>query len=233
MRVLILRPKELLDETLESFRKEGIEAYGCAFVKIEKKEFEVPDHDIAIVTSQNSARMIVERGIKLKKVIAIGKKTAEVLKNAGYDVLIPKRFDSESVVMEFADLMKGKKVVAIRSSKGSEELKKISSFADYSEIHAYEIVKLDGEEQRAEIEKVLSDFYDVIVFSSRSIAESFLEKCDERCIEKLKEKTIIAIGKPTAEFLREKGLEALVPEEFSFDGILRLIKSLRGADSRC
>ncbi|MEM4575403.1 MAG: uroporphyrinogen-III synthase [Archaeoglobaceae archaeon] len=233
MRVLILRPKELLDETIEKFRKEGIEAYGCAFVKIEPRDFEVPEHDVAIVTSQNSAKMIVKRGLKLGKVIAIGKKTAEILTKEGYDVLIPSRFDSETVVEEFAELMKGKKVVAIRSNTGSDMLRKISEFAEYREVYAYDIVKLKGEEQRREIEKVRSGFYDVIVFSSKTIVESFLENCDGDCLKRLKNITLIAIGKPTAEFLKKKGFHAMIPEEFSFDGILKLIKSLRDANSRC
>jgi len=227
MRVLILRPKELIDETVEAFRKEDIEAYGCAFVKIERKNFKVPDHDIAIVTSQNSAKIIVERGIKLNRIIAIGKKTAEVLTNAGYDVMIPSKFDSETLVKEFADIMRSKKVVAIRSDKGGDELRKIASFADYKEVHAYEILKIDGEEQRKEIEKVSQGYYDIIVFSSKTIAESFLEKCDDKCIRELKEKIIIAIGKPTAEFLKERGLNPLIPDEYSFEGILKLIKNLK------
>ncbi|MCS7118563.1 MAG: uroporphyrinogen-III synthase [Archaeoglobaceae archaeon] len=233
MRVLILRPKELLDETLEKFRKEGIEAYGCAFIKIEQKNFDIPDHDIAIVMSQISAKMIVNKGLKLKKVIAIGEKTAEVLRKGGHDVLIPRRFDSETIVADFADLMRGKRVVAIRSNSGSDILRKIAEIADYREIYAYDIVKIKGEEQRRELERVVSGFYDVIVFSSRLIAESFLESCDINCIEKLKNIALISIGKPTADFLKEKGYDSITPEEYTFDGILKLIKSLRGVNFRC
>ncbi|MEM0204060.1 MAG: uroporphyrinogen-III synthase [Archaeoglobaceae archaeon] len=227
MRVLILRPAELLEETIEIFRKAGIEAYGCPFVSLRYEEFSVPKHDFAIVTSQNSAREIVKRGIRLAKVIAIGKKTAEILRSAGYDVLLPKRYESSAIVEEFKDLLKGKRVVAIRSDKGSDALRRISEFADYSEVFAYRIVKLKGEEQRREIEKLKSGFYDAVVFSSRMIAESFLENCDEECLEKLREILLIAIGNPTAEFLRSKGLSALVPNEFTFDGVLRLVESLK------
>ncbi|MEM3796803.1 MAG: uroporphyrinogen-III synthase [Archaeoglobaceae archaeon] len=226
MRVLILRPAELLEETIEIFRKAGIDAYGCPFVSLQYEEFSVPKHDFAIVTSQNSAREIVRRGIRLEKVIAIGKKTAEILKSAGYDVLLPKRYESSAIVEEFKDLLKGKKVVAIRSDKGSDALRKISEFADYSEVFAYRIVKLNDLEQRKEIEKLKSGFYDAVVFSSRMIAESFLENCDEECLERLRKILLIAIGNPTAEFLRSKGFNSLIPEEFTFDGVLKLLKSL-------
>ncbi|MEM0330959.1 MAG: uroporphyrinogen-III synthase [Archaeoglobaceae archaeon] len=233
MRVLILRPAELLSETVEMFRKAGIEAYGCPFVALQYENFQVPPHDFAIVTSQNSAREIAKRGIKLEKVIAIGKKTAEILKNAGYEVLVPKRFESGAIVEEFKELLKGKRVVAIRSDQGSDVLRRISEFADYSEVFAYRIVKLKGEEQKKEIEKVKSGFYDAIVFSSRMIAESFLDNCDEECIKKLCKMVLIAIGTPTAEFLEKRGLSAIIPDEFTFEGIKKLIKALKDANSRC
>lgn len=233
MRVLILRPAELLNDTLRMFRDAGIDACGCPFVSLQYEDFEVPEHDFAIVTSQNSAREIVRRKMKLGKVIAIGKKTAEVLRNAGYDVLIPKRFESSAVVEEFKDLLEGKRVVAIRSDQGGDELRKISEFAEYSEIFAYRLLKLKGDEQRREIEKVKSGFYDAIVFSSRMIAESFLENCDEECLERLRKTVLIAIGTPTAEFLKKKGLFAMVPDEFTFEGILKLIKSIEGSNSLC
>ncbi|MCS7144559.1 MAG: uroporphyrinogen-III synthase [Archaeoglobaceae archaeon] len=233
MRVLILRPAELLKETLEAFRNSGIEAYGCPFVSLQYQDFQVPSHDFAIVTSQNSAREIVRRGIKLKKVIAIGNKTAELLRNAGYEVLLPKRYESSAIVEDFRELLKGKRVIAIRSEQGSDVLRKLAEFADYSEVYAYKIVKLKGEEQKKEIEKVKARFYDVIVFSSRMIAESFLEQCDEEAIEKLRNTILIAIGTPTAEFLEKKGLSAIVPDEFTFEGIKKLIKALRDANSQC
>lgn len=233
MRVLILRPEEVLSNTVEKFRKEGIEAHGCPFVKIRYKDFKIPEHEFAIVMSQNSAKAIVEKGIRLKNVIAVGKKTAEVLEKAGYKVLVPRRFESSAIVEEFSELLRGKRVVAIRSNSGSEVLRKLQEIADYREVHAYEIEKLHGEEQREEIRKVIAGYYDAIVFSSRMIAESFLEICELESLRKLKGIKFIAIGEPTADFLREKGFDVLVPEEFTFDGVIKLIKSLKGADFQC
>ncbi|MEM2070421.1 MAG: uroporphyrinogen-III synthase, partial [Archaeoglobaceae archaeon] len=113
MRILILRPKELIDETVKRLNAEGFESYGCPFIELEYLDFEVPEHEYAIVTSQNVARVIRERGIKLKKVIAIGKKTAEALEMDG--VLLPASFDSKGIVDEFSEILRGKKVVAFRS----------------------------------------------------------------------------------------------------------------------
>ena len=69
MRVLILRPRELLAKTIEVLREEGFEAYGCPFIELEYLDFEVPEHDFVIVTSQNIARVLVKKSVELKKII--------------------------------------------------------------------------------------------------------------------------------------------------------------------
>ncbi len=226
MRVLVLRPKELIDETVKRLNAEGFEAYGCPFIELEYFDFEVPEHEYAIVTSQNVARVIREKGIKLKKVIAIGKKTAEALGIDG--ILLPTSFDSKGIVDEFSEILRGKKVVAFRSDKGSDELRKLAEVCDYKEVIVYRTKKLHGKEQRAFTRMVESCFIDVVVFSSRSIAESFIDLCD---FEALKRKKVIALGPPTAEFLIKIGLKPLIPAEYTFDGVVELLKSLKGADS--
>ncbi len=231
MRVLILRPQELLAETVKMLRKNGFDAYGCPFIKLSYNEFEVPEHDYAIITSQNAARVVVEKGVKLNKVIAIGKKTAEVLEKAGYVVLKPTKFDSETLYLEFSEELRGKKVVALRSNAGSDVLRGLAEIADFTEVEVYRIEKLHGDEQEKEIERVKSGFYDVIVFSSSMIAESFLEMCHDAAI--LRKLALVAIGPPTARVLERYGFKALVPEEYTFDGVLQLLKSLRDGDYQC
>ncbi len=227
MRVLILRPEELLHETVELLRKEGFEAYGCPFVKLVYNEFEIPEHEYAIVTSQNAARALVERGARLGKVIAIGKKTAEVLEKGGYEVVKPTKFDSETLYMEFSETVRGKKVVAFRSDAGSDVLRRLGEIADFREIEVYRIDKLQGEDQRREVERVKSGFYDVIVFSSSMIAKSFLELCPPEYLHRV---WLIAIGPPTARVLESYGLKPLIPDEYTFDGVLQLLRSLRDGD---
>jgi len=223
MKVLVLRPEELLEDTLKKFSEHGFEAYGCPFIKLSYVDFEVPEHDFAIVTSQNAARALKERGVKLKRVIAIGKKTAELID--AEEVLLPSKFDSETLYREFAEMLRGKRVVAFRSNAGSDVVRRLAEIADFREIEVYRIEKLQGEEQRKEIEKVKVGFYDAIVFSSSMIARSFLELCDVECLKALERILIVAIGPPTAKVLAEKGVEAEIPEEYTFDGIIRLLKS--------
>lgn len=230
MRVLILRPEHQLGQTLEKLRNEGFEAFGCPFIKIEYLDFHVPEHEYAIVTSQNAARVVVERGIKLEKVVAIGKKTAEVLRRAGYNVETPSQYDSSTLVREFMNTLKGKRVVAIRSDAGSDELTKLSEVSDFSEITAYRIIKLKGEKQREAVKNAAEGFYDVIVFSSSLIARNFIELCHEMEIKNILAKAV-AIGPPTAKILRNFGINPLMPDEYTFDGIVRLLKHLESCIS--
>ncbi|WP_202320291.1 uroporphyrinogen-III synthase [Archaeoglobus neptunius] len=224
MRVLILRPSEVLEETIKKLRDAGFDAYGCPFVKLTYTNFDIPEHDFAIVTSQNAAKVLVSRKANLRKVIAIGKKTAEVLKD--YDVMVPSKFDSETLFREYSEILRDKRVIALRSNAGSEILNKLDEICDFSDIVVYRIEKLHGEKQRREIERVRDGFYDAIVFSSSMIARSFLELCDGECIEKLKELIVIAIGPPTARVLEEYGLKPLLPEEYTFDGVISLLKRM-------
>lgn len=223
MKVLILRPEELLEDTLKKFSEHGFEAYGCPFIKLRYVDFEVPEHDFAIVTSQNAARALKERGVKLKRVIAIGKKTAELLD--AEEVFLPSKFDSVTLYREFAEMLRGKRVVAFRSNAGSDVIRRLAEIADFREIEVYRIEKLQGEKQRKEIERLKTGFYDVIIFSSSMIARSFLELCDEECLKALKRILVVAIGPPTANVLAESGVRAEIPEEYTFDGIIRFLKS--------
>ncbi|WP_290597387.1 MULTISPECIES: uroporphyrinogen-III synthase [unclassified Archaeoglobus] len=227
MKILILRPAELLENTLRKLREEGFESYGCPFVKLTYNEFEVPEHDFAIITSQNAAKVVVEKGVKLGRVIAIGKKTAKILEMAGIHALTPTKFDSETLFEEFSEMLKGKRVIALRSNAGSDVLKSLSEISDFRDVEVYRIEKLQGNEQKREIDRVKEGFYDAIVFSSSMIAQSFLGLCDDECLESLRKITLVAIGPPTAKVLEDYGLKPLIPEEYTFDGVLKLLKSIK------
>ena len=76
MKVAILRPEHVADETVEMFKKQGFDVISIPFIKIVPRDFEFypKNYDVLIVTSRTSARIVVEKGIKHENVIAIGKK---------------------------------------------------------------------------------------------------------------------------------------------------------------
>ncbi len=235
MRVAILRPKEYAEETSEKLRREGFEVIAVPFLKIVPNEEgiakikDLKNFDAVIVTSQTSARILVERGFRHDNVIAIGKKTAGILKSAGMDPKTPSKFDSKTLYEEFKDELKDKRVAIVRSDRGDPILLKLPNV---EEVVLYRIEFEHGDLQRKFIESI--DF-DAIVFSSSMMVRSFfelarrMEKLDE-VLEKLRGKIVVAIGPPTKKALEGYGIRALMPEEFTFDGVVETLKKCSGRD---
>ena len=226
MKVAILRPEHVAGETVEMFKGQGFDVVSIPFIKIVPRDFEFDpkNYDVLIVTSRTSARIIVEKGIKHENVIAIGKKTAEELRKAGIHAKIPTRFDSKTLYEEFKDELKGKRVAILRSNRGDPIL---LNLPNVDEIVLYDIEFEWGERQK----KFLKDLdFDAIVFSSRMTVKSFFGLADYLGIDvadKLKDKIVVAIGPPTKEELSRYGIDALMPKEWTFDSILKLLKSIK------
>ena len=231
MKVAILRPKEYIMETIELFKRAGFEVIAIPFIKIvlNKESInriaDLNKFDVVIVTSQTSARILVEHGFRHDNVIAIGKKTAEILRKAKINPKIPSKFDSRTLYNEFKDKLKGLKVAIVRSDKGDPIL--LNFPAKVEEIILYKIKSENGKIQR---EFIKSMDFDVIIFSSRMIARSFIDLATDLNIdirEKLKNKIVIAIGPPTKRILEKYGIYTLMPDEYTFEGILRLLMELK------
>jgi uroporphyrinogen-III synthase len=232
VKVAVLRPKEYLAKISERLRQEGFDVIAVPFLRIVPNDEgiakikDLKDFDAVIVTSQTSAKLLVEHGFKHDYVIAIGKKTAEILESAGISPKMPSKFDSKTLYEEFKDELKDKKVAIVRSDRGDPILLKLPNI---EEIVLYRIEFEHGDEQKKLIESL--DF-DAIVFSSSMMVKSFFElakgmgKFDE-VLEKLRSKIVIAIGPPTKRTLESYGIEALMPDEYSFDGIVGLLKTLK------
>ncbi len=232
MRVAILRPKDYLAEVSERLRREGFEVVAVPFLKVVPNEegirkiCKLKDFDAVIVTSRTSARILIEHEFKHDYVIAIGKKTAEILRSAGINPKIPSKFDSTTLYEEFKDELMGKRVAIVRSDRGDPVLLKLP---DVEEIVLYRIEFERGEEQKKLIDSM--DF-DIIVFSSSMMVKSFFELAKEmdkfdEVLERLKRKIVVAIGPPTKKTLESYGIQALMPDEYSFDGVVKLLKTVR------
>lgn len=223
VKVAILSP---WDEVAERFKVEGFDVLAIPFIRIvrRKVDFDPREFDVLIVTSKTSARIIVENEIKHGCVIAIGRKTAEVLRKAGMNPKVPSSFDSKTLYKEFFDELKDKRVAILRSNMGDPTLLKIPNA---KEIVLYDIEFEWGEEQ----EKFLRDLdFDAIVFSSRMIVRSFFElskrlRLFEDVVDALKDRIVVAIGPPTRNELEKYGVKAEIPREWTFDGVLEVLRS--------
>ncbi len=238
MRIAILRPAEYLIETEKLLSDAGFEVIGVPFLKIERIGIELDEFHFqyAIITSQTAARIILDEAellnrIKKAEVISIGPKTAKTLEKAGIKSLTPSKFDSESLYTEFKSRLKGKKVAIFRSDKGDPILLKLAEIADLKEYVLYKIEYEHGLEQRKFLKTLIDDPLDCIIFSSRMMVRSFFELAKKLGLkdelkEMMKDMVVIAIGPPTWAELDRYGIEALTPKEYTFTGVLELLKGI-------
>lgn len=236
MKVAILRPREYIEKTIAKIKDAGFDAVGVPFVKIVRYVDTIDlskfDFDVLIVTSQTTAKILANSEnlslLRDKKIVAIGKKTAEVFELHGLDVEVPSKFDSKTMYDEFKHAFANKNVLALRSDKGNNVLLKLSNICNFSEIKVYGIEFEHSDEQKRFVEEVFRhDGNYVIVFSSSMIAKSFIELSKKLGfnVRDLKQ-TCIAIGPPTKEILERSGVKALIPSEYTFDGVIKLLKNM-------
>jgi len=239
-KVAFFRPENRAGD-LKKF-EECFEVIHVPFIKISERQSEVErfsmaEFESAVVTSVTAVEILEKHGLidKLrgKKVVAIGNKTAEKLREMGIECEIPEKFDSESVVREFRGKLSGR-VALLRSDKGDPVLLEVG---DSDEFRLYSIDFSHGEEQKKVIEEIASGNVDCVVFSSRMMARSFIEMCRKLGLdvrEVLSRCVVVAIGPPTRRELEKHGIKCVMPEEYTFDGVYRLLKSeLLGAAGSC
>jgi len=238
-KVALFRPAEYLEETRRMMEEKGFEVLTIPFIGAEVDEealekLEGLDAEIIIITSQTSASILLERAPEIfqdREVIAIGKKTASILRKADVEPRIPPKFDSGSIYAHFREELRGRKVAILRSDKGNEVLLKLKEVAEVQEIPVYRIVKLKGEEQKKAVLAVVNKEVDAAVFSSRMMVQAFMEVAEElkvkgEAIRALNEIITVAIGPPTRDELHSYGVEAVMPEEYTFDGVMDLLENL-------
>ncbi|RLI82734.1 uroporphyrinogen-III synthase [Archaeoglobales archaeon] len=237
--IAILRPEGYLKKTEELFLSAGFNVVSVPFLKIEEEKMVAHDlhFDYAIVTSQTAARIILEdpnllERIRKAKIISIGSSTAEVFEKLGLETLIPSKYDSATLYNEFKEELKGKKVAIFRSNRGDPALLKLSEVAEVREYVLYRIHFEHGEMQSDFLKKLIKNenFIDFIVFSSRMMVQSFFKLAEklnvvEEAVKALRSMKVVAIGPPTKRELEKYGVNALIPEEYTFKGVLELIRS--------
>lgn len=229
MKVAIFRPLDYIDDTRKLLEDLGFEVLAVPMIGIERNNIQVRDADYTIITSQTSARIALQENLLRGKIIAIGPKTAEVL---GMECLIPSKYDSKTLYEEFKDRLAGKKVNLIRSDKGDPVLNRLAEICDFVEYQIYRIIPLEGEEQRKAVREVAEGRVDAVVFSSSMIVASFMRNAELEgvlldVVNRLNSILTVAIGPPTAKKLEEYGVKAVMPEEYTMDGVIRLLKAMQ------
>ncbi len=232
MRVVTFRPFIYSEETVKKFDKYGFKAVNVPMIRISVRDVDVRDADYSVITSQTSARISVERNLLRGKVIAIGPKTAEIIQRAGRNVMMPSKYDSKTLYTEFREILNGRKVNLLRSDKGDPVLYNLSEVCDLEEYILYSIELLKGEAQRKIVGEVMEGKFDAVVFTSSMIVEGFFSNLESESHlsdhrKRFEGVQVIAIGPPTAEKLKKYGINAIIPDEYTMDGVINLLRTLK------
>lgn len=161
-------------------------------------------------------------------VVAIGPKTKNALIKSGIHVsIVPESYSSEGLVEHFNEI-KGAVIEIVRSSHGAPELVRglLDKGAIVYETQVYQIISPKDERHAGLMERARKGEVDIFAFTSSMMARNFMAIADELGIKDdliriMNEKTVAAIGKPTADTLSGFGVKVkIMPQRYTFEELL-------------
>ncbi len=192
--------------------------------------------DCVVFTSATGAEIALRDAeladlLKRSVLATIGPRTKEALEERNLSVaVVPESFSSKGLALALAP--KFKRVLLLRSAKGSAELVEILEEAgvEVDEVHLYDIApsldpRLDW--------LILRGRPDVFAFTSGSTAKNLIERAKELDAEddlreRLARAKVAAIGPPTKAELERLGVRVdYVPERYTFEAMLEEIRRKR------
>jgi uroporphyrinogen-III synthase len=250
--IAVMRPSRYIRESVSLVRSLGFDALTAPMIDfLDKKDLNFDgfvsrvlngETDIVIFTSMNGVDFTLlkiddqdefTQALNNIKVVAIGPKTKKALASRGIRVsLVPKDYSSEGILSILGEV-KGKVVEIARSTHGAQVLVKdlISRGAEVHETQVYEIIRpWDGRQEKL-LKSTLNSMVDIFPFTSSMITRNFMAGAEEmgikeEVVKKINTKIVAAIGRPTAETLKEFGVEPkLVSEKSTFKNLIYEIKN--------
>ncbi|SHH70230.1 uroporphyrinogen-III C-methyltransferase [Clostridium grantii] len=237
LNVCVTRTKEQAKPVTEKLISLGAEVTEINSIKIENtpenlKDYikELENYNHIVFTSVNGVNSFFDylkninydiRKIKAK-ISSIGPATTDSIKNRG---IIPeiqaKNFVAESLFESLkTEVNSGEKILIPRAKIARpylvEELRKLDCIVD--EVHVYDTVTGDLVNKRA-FEDV-----DVVLYTSPSTVRNMIKMVG---LEELKMKKSLAIGPITNKELQINGMEAVVCEEYSSQGLIEKLLEIK------
>lgn len=228
MNVLVTRRKEQSDEFIKILEEKGHSAFSLPMIQICKTN-EKPSskiYDYTVITSVNSAKYSLEflKNINHGKIAAVGSKTASFLEKNGFKAdIIPEEFSAEGLIKSLLPFDLIKKSFLLPGPEDRSDL--LPSFLLMSGA-CVEILNLYKTSpviyEKNEINSFLKiNKIDIITFASPSSADAFLSQGGD-----LANYMIIAIGKPTSDFLESKGINSVYPKNYTIEAMAELINDI-------
>jgi uroporphyrinogen-III synthase len=163
-------------------------------------------------------------------IVSIGSGTSKALEHADIKVdTMPKEYSSEGLVKHLSASVKGKRVVLLRSDRGTRVLNEglTAAGAEVAEFAVYGLMPADPERLNMILDAGAAGKIDAFAFSSPLTARAFVEAAEKRFgnIDMFTNATVAAIGKPTEDALIALGIKVdIIPERETFEGMINAIK---------
>jgi len=226
-KVLLTREEEDALREAPLFKREGFEPFLLPLIKTLPLPFELPpgNFDYVLFQSKRAVKLFLEKASfpEGAKPVAVGKKTARLLKEMGFkEVLLPREERAEGLLRLFKELPRGR-VLIPRSAVGRELLlRELPPLG-------FEVVPLEV----YTTEPVLYEDFKLpeegfILFYSPSAVKAFFANLQKHRIP-LNELNLlpVAVGKTTEKAVKEAGFkEVYAASEPSTEAVLKLLKDL-------
>ncbi len=230
-RVAVFRPDDgRVDDAAELLRSLGAEAVPDPMLTIEPTGEQPPEADFVVLTSSTGVAVLVDAGWDPgdATLCCIGSSTAQAAETAGWTVeRVPEQYDSEGMVVELEDDVRGKSVALARSDRASATMPEglREAGAEVTETTLYRLYRPEDAGESAEL--AAAGDLDGAAFTSSSTVDGFLAAAEERGIREeavagLANAVVGAIAESPAETAREAGIEVeFVPEDADFEALAR------------
>jgi uroporphyrinogen-III synthase len=202
----------------------------------------VADYDIGIFISQNAVSWTLEllnkeiNALYNLKLIALGKATARLLKEAGFtDISHTETVASSEALLELpvlqANVLKGSRVIIFRGTGGrellAERLCERGAEVDYAEVYQRIPIEYDNEI----IDGIwLHDLPDYVVISSNEGLINLFDMLSSKYRSILLDTQLVVLGPRMAELAERLGFRKapVIAEETSDEGLFRAIMQVAG-----
>ncbi len=183
------------------------------------------DADLAVLTSKTGVEIAAESDwTPGGEVAAIGERTADHLRAAGYSVdVVPDEYSSAGLVETLADRVDGLRIEVARSDHGTpallDGLERAGAYVH--ETILYRLVRPEGSGRSAQL--AADGDLDAVLFTSSLVVEHFLAAAADRGIREaaiagLDDAVVAAIGEPTRRTAIDAGIAVdVVPETATFE----------------
>jgi len=195
----------------------------------------VKNYDIVIFTSPTAAEecarcAFLEDSLKGTLIVSIGPGTSAALEDIGIRAdTMPSEYSSEGTAKHLSGIAAGKRVMILRSDRGSDVLGRslTAAGADVTDFALYMLTPSDPEHLNEMMDAGTDGKIDVFAFTSPLSARSFAEAAVKRTggLDIFGNALTAAIGRPTADMLNSLGIRAdIMPERATFKEMMYAIK---------